>query len=384
MRDFILIALSFFIWCIGEGLFFYFRPLYLQQLGASPVLIGTIIALNGLAMMLVQAPGGFIADRIGTRKVMMFSWILGTACTLVMAFSSSLLAFSIGYVMYGLSACSAATNSYITKIRGKLNVARALTIVSAAYHLGALIGPTLGGRIGESAGLGLIYRISTVAFALSSLIVFFTRPDRVEHHETAQKRTSLLHNRSFVMLLGISFISLFSGYLAEPLTSNYLQNVHQLSLSQIGFLGSIGSLGNAVISLVFGGRSPLIGLLIGHAFLSMFSLTMWKGTGLGWYAIGFFLRGGYRIYQSMYISVARSLTPPHEMGLAYGIISTCNSIAVILAPLLAGVLYEIKPDLIYPVALIMVGITFMINLASARLLTHKEQEVLTEVHDPAN
>ena len=371
MRDFILIALSFFIWGIGEGTFFYFQPLYLQELGASPILIGTILGLNGLAMTLVQIPGGYLADRIGTRKVMMFSWILGTFCTLIMAFAPSLIVFSIGYILFGLSASNAATNSYNTKIRGKLSVSRALTVVSAAYYIGALIGPTIGGQIGERSGLSLIYRISTIMFAVSTSIIFFTRPDQIEPRDSSQPKHNLLKNRSFILLLSVCFISIFSGYLAEPLTSNYLQNVHKLTLSQIGQLGSIGSLGNAVISLAFGGKSPFVGILIGHVFLSVFSLTMWKGTGMGWFSIGFFMRGGYRIYQSMYMAIARTLTPPADMGLAYGIVSSCNSIAVILAPLLAGLLYEIRPQLVYPVALSLVGITFIINLAASRQFKNK-------------
>ena len=372
MRDFILVALSFFAWGIGEGMFFYFQPLYLQELGGSPVIIGTILGLNGLAMTLVQAPGGYLADRIGTRKVMLASWILGTLCTVIMAFAPSLVTFSIGYILYGLSSCNAATNGYLTKVRGNLSVSRALTIVSAAYHVGALIGPSIGGQIGESAGMSHIYRFSAILFAVSSAIVFFTKPDRPEPHDDQNVHENLLKNRQFALLLGVCFISIFSGYLAEPLTSNYLQNVHRLSLGEIGALGSIGSLGNAVISLVFGGANPFSGLLIGHAFLGVFSLTMWKGTGFPWFAVGFFMRGGYRIYQAMYTAIVRSLTPPNRMGLAYGIISSCNSIAVILAPMAAGLLYEIAPQLMYPVALSLVGFTFLVNLIASKYLKPKE------------
>ena len=312
MRDFILIAISFFAWGIGEGLFFYFQPLYLQELGATPILIGTILGLNGLAMTLVQAPGGYIADRIGTRKVMLFSWILGTLCTAVMAFAPSLLIFSIGWIAYGLSSSSAATSSYITRIRGKLSVTRALTVVSAAYHAGAFIGPTIGGRIGETSGLSFIFRFSIILFAISSIIVFFTRQDKIEPHDSTQPRDNLFQNRSFVLLLSVCFVSIFSGYLAEPLTPNYLQNIQHLSLTQIGALGSIGSLGNAVISLAFGGGRPFVGLLIGHVFLAMFSLTMWKGTGMAWFSIGFFCEAAI-VFINRCIWLLREHLPRHEI-----------------------------------------------------------------------
>ena len=56
-RDLILIALSLMTWGLGEGMFYFFQPLYLQELGADPLKIGTILGLVGLAMMLSYLPG---------------------------------------------------------------------------------------------------------------------------------------------------------------------------------------------------------------------------------------------------------------------------------------------------------------------------------------
>jgi MFS family permease len=374
MRDFLLVALSYLFWGTGEGLFLYFQPLYLQELGATPALIGLIMGLVGVTMTIVQAPVGIIADRIGNRKVMLFGWIEGAFCALIMALAPNLLVFSIGYVLYGFSFCNAASVSYVTKVRGKLSLQRALTIASAVYSLGAFLGPIFGGQIAEHLGLKSLYAFSAVLFAISSVVVYLLKPDAVEPHDPEQPRSNILQNRRFILLLAVCFVTIFSGYLAEPLTSNYLQNEQHLSFTQIGFLGSIGSLGNAVIALVFGGRSPFAGILIGHAALSMFSLIMWKGSGMGLYAVGFFLRGGYRIYQSMYMAITRTLTRPAEMGRAYGILSTGNAIAIILAPMVAGLLYEVKPYLMYPVALSLVGLTFVINLVCSKFLIHKEPQ----------
>lgn len=39
-RDLLLVAFSLFIWGIGEGMFTYFQPIYLQQWGADPLQLG--------------------------------------------------------------------------------------------------------------------------------------------------------------------------------------------------------------------------------------------------------------------------------------------------------------------------------------------------------
>jgi len=41
-RDFKLVVSSMLTWGLGEGIFYIFQPLYMQQLGADPILIGTI------------------------------------------------------------------------------------------------------------------------------------------------------------------------------------------------------------------------------------------------------------------------------------------------------------------------------------------------------
>lgn len=69
-RDLYLVALSLFIWGIGEGLFYIFQPLYIQKLGADPILIGTVLGINAVGMTLSQIPAGYLADRVGRRPVM--------------------------------------------------------------------------------------------------------------------------------------------------------------------------------------------------------------------------------------------------------------------------------------------------------------------------
>ena len=69
-RNLILIAISLFAWGVGEGLFIYFQPLYLQQFGANPVLTGAVFSGMGIAMGLSQIPAGYLSDRYGSRSLM--------------------------------------------------------------------------------------------------------------------------------------------------------------------------------------------------------------------------------------------------------------------------------------------------------------------------
>ena len=130
-RNLILIAISLFAWGVGEGLFIYFQPLYLQQFGANPVLTGAVFSGMGIAMGLSQIPAGYLSDRYGSRSLMWISWILGSTSAILMALAQSLPVFIVGLILYGLTgSVMAPMNSYITTVRGKLSIGRALTFTS--------------------------------------------------------------------------------------------------------------------------------------------------------------------------------------------------------------------------------------------------------------
>ena len=69
------------------------------------------------------------------------------------------------------------------------------------------------------------------------------------------------------------------------------------------------------------------------------------------YALGYFMLGGYRATRSLATAQVRSLIHAAQMGLAYGITETVNSLPTILAPPLAGYLYTRDPAMIYPLTL---------------------------------
>ena len=73
--DLVLLFISLFTWGIGEGLFFFFQPIYLGQLGANTMTIATVFSGFGLAMMLAHIPAGYLADRIGRKPLLIASWM---------------------------------------------------------------------------------------------------------------------------------------------------------------------------------------------------------------------------------------------------------------------------------------------------------------------
>ena len=359
-RDLIIFAISLFTWGVGEGLFIYFQPLYLQQWGADPLMIGAVFGGMGIAMAFSQIPAGYLSDRYGAHTLMLLSWLLGTASACIMALANSLPVFIIGLILYGLTgSVQAPMNSYITNVRGNWGIGRALTFTSGLFNVGAIIGPISGGIIANHLGLKTVYLVAAIVFMISTAIILFAGKNLETHQADLESphNGSLTHNPRFMIFLGMTFFTMFALYLPQPFTPNFLQNQQGLPLTTIGLFGAIGSLGNAVAMLALGHLNAVTGFLIGQAWLLLFSFIYSKAQFPFWFGIGYFFIGGYRLCRSMVLAIARSLVHPRQTGLAYGMVETMNAIAVVIAPALAGYLYSRNPFLIYRTA---IGLTLAV------------------------
>lgn len=362
--DLILVAFSLFTWGIGEGMFFYFQPIYLQELGADPLQIGAILGGVGAMMVIAHIPAGYLADRVGRRQMMWLAWVLGAAATWLMAFGSNLPVFTAGLLIYGLTGfVTVPMNSYITAARGKWTVGRAIMIISAVYNLGMVVGPLLGGFVGERYGLRQIFLISAIVFIISTLLILFIRPQPLEIQPENEKRNGFLFNPRYLTYLGAVFLAVFATYLPQPLSQNFLANERGLSLAAIGGLTSLTGLGVATLNLGLGYLDTRLGFLIAQAAVGMFALLLWKGSSIPWYGLGYFLMGGYKTTRSLAVAQTRTLVHAANMGLAYGVTETIGAVATIVAPLFAGYLYTFNPTWVYSVS---IAVTMVSILISAR------------------
>ncbi len=183
----ILLAVALLTWGVGEGMFLYFQPIYLQQLGASTLRIAGAFSAVGLAMMAAHAPAGYLSDRIGRKPLLVLAWGLGWLAGWVMALARSLPVFVGGWLLYGLTAfVSAPMNSYATAARGRMTPARVMTLLAAAYNIGAALGAWIGGCIGEYVQLRMVYVTAAIVFSLSTALVLFLPSQQCEDHSAEQ------------------------------------------------------------------------------------------------------------------------------------------------------------------------------------------------------
>ncbi|MBN1536542.1 MAG: MFS transporter [Anaerolineales bacterium] len=369
-RDLIFIAVSLFLWGLGESAYFPLQTLYLEKLGASALQIGMAVGGFSLVGALSYIPGGYLADRFGRRPLIIAGWAIGIVATFLMALSDRLAFFVASMLFYGLTVfVLPPLNSYVTEARGKLSIGRALTLTSAFYSLGAIVGPLFGGKIADAYGFQRLYFIATGIYVISTIIVCLIRSQPPVSQARDAHEDQLMNNPKFISFLVVLFVAIFAMYLPQPLAANYLQNQQHLNLTSIGQLYSMNAFGIVVLNLVLGQLNARPGFLLGQIAVGIFSLILWQFSGMPWFMIAFLLLGGFRAAKSLAVAQVRDLVLPSRMGVAYGLAETFYAIAMILSPLLAGYLYENNPPWLFSVSL--VAILFSVCLSY--LFTQKQK-----------
>jgi MFS family permease len=375
-RDLTFLATALGTWGLGESMSLYYQSLYLEKLGADPLRIGFILGATSIAMISAHIPAGYLADRFGRRPLIWASWILGATAGAIMGLARTLNVFTAGLIIYGVTMfVNAPMNSYVTAARGNLSPGRALTLVSACYSVGALVGPLLGGAIAERSGnLRLTYQIGAVLFWISTLIVLCIRSQPREAPHPSENLRGLLSNAPYLTFLGVVFLAAFATYLAQPLSNNYLQTIHGLTFSQVGQLGSLTALGVIVLNLLLGHLEARRGFVLAQACVGAFTLLVSRGTGLPWFAAGFFLLGGFRTVRALAAAQTRELVRPSHIGLAYGLVETVGAFALMLGSPLAGILFKIEPTLMYTVSFGLILASILVGLRRIQRTEIKVQE----------
>ena len=346
-RDNRLMMLALFLWASGEGLFTYIQPIYVQQLGANPVQIGTVLSLAGLAMTAAYLPGGILSDRIPRKIILLGGWALGIIGALTMALARDWRTFIPGIMLYSFSAfCVPAISATVADTAGGTPLARVITLVYAGYSAGSIISPAAGGWLAQMTNMRTVYLVASACYAVSMVVILMVKPRPIQVR--AWQRPSFHVVRSNGLLALIVFAMFLPLYIGQPLAPNFMRNVAGWPVDRIGLLGSLYALGLTALSPTLGRLSaqhPIRGLLAGQALVwASFGLLLIGAQGLPAIAFAaFFLRGGYGACRSLTGAQIAGQASAENRGAAFGLAETSVASAQMVAPYLAGWLYDVLP-----------------------------------------
>jgi predicted MFS family arabinose efflux permease len=339
-RDNRLLLIALFSWGAGEGLFTYIQPLYLRQLGAEPVAIGSTLALAAAAAGFSHIPSGYLADRFGRKPLLLAGWFLGAAAAIVMFLARDLRVFGPALIAFTFTGfVIAPLNAYASAARGGQSVQRAITMVSAGFWAGTILSPALGGLIARLWSLRMVFGVAAVVFVASSTAILFVSPQpRDAPIHGGPRYAGLFANRRFLGFVLLMFVALFAMQVGLPFMPNFVVEARGFDVGLVGLLGSANSVGTVILQLSVGQRLPRRGFMLAQACLALSLLLMLATTSQGWLFVVYLLRAGWYVAHSLSAAQVGRVVADAEIGLAYGIIETVTAVATIAGSLGAGFL----------------------------------------------
>lgn len=165
---------------IGIGLIFPILPRLLVDVAHTSDVapwIGIMAALYAVMQFLFAPLLGALSDRIGRRPVLLLSLAGAAINYLAMAFATELWMLLLGRAIAGLTSANlSVATAYITDISAPAQRARRFGLVSAMFGTGFIIGPVLGGVLGDHA-LRLPFIVAAALNGANLLLACFVLPE---------------------------------------------------------------------------------------------------------------------------------------------------------------------------------------------------------------
>jgi MFS family permease len=171
-RQFWVLTIGIFIYVGAAALAFPFEAIYLRQnLHTSMTMIGVLFGLVPLAVMPVQFWGGQLTDRLGRRKVIMLSVLIGVVWFVGFAFITELWQVAALVALesaFGWPLFQTASNAMIADLLPGEKRQEGFGITRAAMNFGVVVGPVLAG---QALGFGVSYRVLFLSAATGCLLM---------------------------------------------------------------------------------------------------------------------------------------------------------------------------------------------------------------------
>ena len=265
-RSLAVLFLTIFVSLIGFGIIIPLLPFYAQTFGASPTTIGLLFASFSLAQFIAAPVLGDLSDRWGRRPVLVFS-LLGTVLSFtLLALAHSLTLLFIARIVDGLSGGNiTAARAYIADVTPPEDRAKQYGLIGAAFGLGFILGPALGGALSHISYTAPIWA-AVILSAVAAVLAYAWLPEPARHEVNAGSapwwRTlpELIGRPGLGSLLLVDFLywSTFAVY--QTTFALYGQRRFAWDATHIGYiLASFGLLGVLIQTRVVGPVTRALG-----------------------------------------------------------------------------------------------------------------------------
>ena len=359
----------------GSALTFIFITMLIDVTGLGiiiPVLPKLIMELSGEGLSSAARYGGWmifayasmqfifspilggLSDQYGRRPVLLFSLLGFGIDYIVLGFAPTLAWLFVGRLIAGITGASFTTaGAYIADVSPPEKRAQNFGLIGAAFGLGFIMGPVLGGFLGEY-GARVPFFVSAGLTLINWLYGYFVLPEsllpenrRPFEWSRSNPINSLLNLRRYPIVLGLVFpnvLIMIAGFATQSTWTFYCmdkfgwtEKMVGLSLGFVGVMAALvqGGLTRAVIPKLGNYRSISVGLVLYGIGFVLYALAdqgwmMFAVTALA-------SLGG--IAMPALQGVMSNQVPMNEQGELRGALTSVMSLTSVVGPLIMTQLF---------------------------------------------
>ena len=197
----VVIFTTVFIDLVGFGIVIPVLPFYAEgtRFNATPRTVGFLFASYSIMQLIFSPILGRLSDKHGRRPVLLIS-IIGTGIGfLILGFATTLWMLFVGRILDGITGGNISTaQAYIADITTKEDRAKGMGLLGAAFGLGFIFGPAIGGILSQW-GVAVPFLFAAGLCFANATLLYFTLPETVTADHPA--RTSAAGGRGLSQLI---------------------------------------------------------------------------------------------------------------------------------------------------------------------------------------
>jgi MFS family permease len=356
---------------MGERMAERFLPIYLMALGGGAISIGLLNGMDNLLSALYSFPGGFLSERLGTKRALLVFNIVAMFGFLVVILIPAWQAVLVGAVFFlSWTAISLpATMSLVAKVLPVNKRTMGVSMHSLVRRIPMAMGPILGGLCigiwGERGGVRVAFvaafLLSGLAALLQQLLIEDDPPKEAGNEPSTKPEKNPLRllsemDASLKRLLISDILVRFCEQIPYAFVVVWCMKTiaEPVTALQFGFLTSI-EMGTALLVYIpvayladKSTKKPFVVATFG--FFTLFPLVLLFSQSMTWLVFAFVLRGLKEFGEPTRKALIMDLAPEHRKAGMFGLYYLLRDVIVSVAAFGGAFLWQIGPTTNFLVA----------------------------------
>lgn len=334
---------------IGFGIVVPILPFYAKQYGANATTLGLLLTSYSAMQFAFSSIWGKLSDKIGRKPLMILTMGGSCAALIVLGTANSLFMLFVGRILSGIFAANiSVASAYVADVTTEENRAKGMGLIGAAFGVGFLLGPALGGILSPY-GYHVPILTAAVLTAINMLYAAWRLPEPEKHHHVVPEemvKIKVLSHRPILKLCSVYFIftlavtqleAIFAFFMMHRFNYDAMHVAYVLALMALIMIAIQGGL-IRILTQKYGENLLLIS---GALILTLAFIFIPKSTTVALLLLPLGLASiGRGIGQPALMSLVSKKSPAHMKGAVMGTFQASASLGRVIGPLIAGFLYD--------------------------------------------